>query len=273
MKLSIIILNYRTPDLTIQCIESVLKSLGNSIEYEILVADNNSSDGSYEKIQDKFLEIPIVKVIENKENLGFAKGNNELAKAANGEFLLLLNSDTIMLEKGSVTQLINDMENDPSIGLSACKLLNEDHSLQVSFAKRPGLYDLFNEYYLGRLTNRYKSKIDSPTNVDTVIGAFMIIRKNLFIELDLFDDRYYFNVEDVDLCTKVIKAGYKVIYNPNFSIIHLGGKSQDGISWVNNRNLHENRIRYYKKHYNKPLSMIATFIINSGIDFQKKRMK
>jgi GT2 family glycosyltransferase len=272
MKLSIIILNYKTPDLTIQCINSVLKHLGHSFKYEILVADNNSKDGSLEKLQDEYATNNTVKIIGNKENLGFSRGNNELAKIAKGEFLLLLNSDTIVLNKESITELLKKMEEDNTIGLSACKLLNEDLTLQVSYAKLPRLYDLFNEYFLGRLTNRYKENIEDLKEVETVIGAFMIIRKELFLQIEMFDERYYFNVEDVDLCTKVLKAGYRIVYNPRHSIIHLGGKSQGGVSWVNNRNLHENRIRYYQKHYNKTLASFATFVIEKGVSLQNKRM-
>jgi GT2 family glycosyltransferase len=272
MKLSIIILNYKTPDLTIQCINSVLKHLGDSFEYEILVADNNSEDGSLENLQDEYDTNNTVKVIGNRENLGFSRGNNELAKISKGEFLLLLNSDTIVLNKESITELLIKMEDDKTIGLSACKLLNEDLTLQVSYAKLPRLYDLFNEYFLGRLTNRYKDNINDLKEVETVIGAFMIIRKELFLQIGMFDERYYFNVEDVDLCTKVLKAGYRIVYNPKHSIIHLGGKSQGGVSWVNNRNLHENRIRYYQKHYNKILASFATFVIEKGVSIQNKRM-
>jgi GT2 family glycosyltransferase len=273
MKLSIIILNYKTPDLTIQCIDSVLNQLNNVLEYEILVADNASNDGSIELLKQQYNLNSKVTLIENEMNIGFARGNNELAKIAKGEFLLLLNSDTIVTDSKSITDLISVMESDKTIGISACKLLNEDLTLQISFAKLPRIYDLANEYLLGRLTNRYKADFRGISDVETVIGAFMIIRKDLFLQVGMFDDRYYFNVEDIDLCAKVLKEGLRIIYNPDRSIIHLGGKSQGDVSWVNNKNLHENRIKYYNKHYNRAFAKVASCIINKGVSIKSKRIK
>lgn len=269
MQLSIIILNYKTPFLTSQCVDSVIKHLDGSITYEVLIADNCSDDGSYEYLSSKYSEYKNILVVSNAENLGFSRGNNELAKLAKGKYLLFLNSDTLILEKEAIVGLINKMENDNTIGLSACKLLNEDRTLQISYAKLPRFIDIVSEYLFGKLTNHYKKQFNDVAEVESVIGAFMIIKKSLFMDIGMFDEDYYFNAEDIDLCARVRRAGYRIIYDPRHAIIHFGGGSQGGVAWVNNKNLHENRIKYCYKHYKFPISTLAKLSILLGISLRK----
>lgn len=271
MELSILILNYKTAAMTADCIHSVRNAITDELDYEILVADNDSQDGSFEILQEAFSGDARVRVIHNQHNLGFSKGNNKLAKQAKGEYVLLLNSDTLVEDKRAIIELVRMMKEDPAIGISACKLLNEDRTLQISYAKMPGILDVMAEYFLGYLTNRYKHPFHQAAQVDMVIGAFMILRRSTFMEVGMFDERYHFNVEDVDLCKSVRNKGLKVVYVPEYAIIHFGGKSQGGIQWVNNWNLHQNRIKYYEKHYSFPISFLAKGSILFGIKLQKLR--
>ena len=230
--LSIIILNYNTVGVTRDCLKSVEKNRG-EVELEAVVSDNGSTDGSIEMIRNEF---PWVKLIENKANLGFAKGNNRARRVATGKYILFLNTDTIV-KKGTLKETVSYMEEHPEAGALSCRLVLADGTLDkdarrgfptpwVSLTHFSGLdrlfpnSRLFAKYWYGGVGE------ENIQEVDVIQGAYFLSRKKLLDKVGWFDEDYFLDGEDIDLCWKITKAGYKIIYYPKAEIIHLKGATK-----------------------------------------------
>lgn len=232
-KLSIIILSYNTEKLLQNCLDS-LEKVKDEIPFEIIISDNGSSDGSVEMVKKYFSE---VEVIENGNNLGFARGNNAARNAVRGEYILFLNSDT-EVGPGVLAKTVHFLEKNLKIGALGCKevLANGelDKDARRSFPtpwvslthlvlKLDKLFPtspLFARYWYG-----YRSP-DEIQEVDVLQGAFFLTRKKLLDEIGWFDEDYFLDGEDIDLSWKIKNAGYKVVYYPKVSILHLKGASK-----------------------------------------------
>lgn len=229
MKVSIIIVNYKTKELTKNTIESVI-SKTKSISYEIIVVDNNSNDESAEYLQSQFGNKIIF--ISNKENAGFGKANNIGAKFATGKYLFLLNSDTILLNN-AVKILADHMDSNNNIGISGANLFYEDMTPAHSFGKKlPSLKtqlgDIFSLTGIKKKLFRLSSEFNFSNKlmeVGYITGADMMIQKNIFDNLNGFDDDFFMYYEETELTHRVKKLGYKIISIPKAKIIHLEGKS------------------------------------------------
>lgn len=212
MNVSIIIINYQTPKLTSACLKSILSFPHN--EREIIVVDNNSSDNSLEIISQEFsqeIEEEKIKIIPSSVNLGFGGGNNLGAKEAKGEFLLFLNSDTLIKED-IFKSALDIFQQDEKIGLISPLLMTEEGLEQKdAYGPWPNLKNL-----IFKRANNYP---------DWLSGCTLFIRKSLFEELKGFDENFFLYFEDVDLCFRASKLGYKVKVDRNSKVIHLGGKS------------------------------------------------
>jgi O-antigen biosynthesis protein len=231
MKLSIIIVNYNVKYFLEQCLYSVFKAL-QKIDGEVIVVDNNSVDGSEAVIRSKF---PNVKLIVNNQNLGFSKANNQALKIAAGEYVLLLNPDTV-IEESTFVQCISYLDEHPEAGALGPKMIDGKGNYlpeskrglptpEVAFYKIFGFTSLFprsrrfGRYYLG-----YTSR-DEIQEVDVLTGAFMLIRSSVLVKIGLLDEMYFMYGEDIDLSYRIVKAGYKNIYFPKTTIIHYKGES------------------------------------------------
>jgi len=231
VKLSIVIVNFNVANYLEQCLISVEKAI-QDIDCEIFVVDNNSVDGSCKMIRRLF---PTVILIENNSNLGFAKANNQAIRKATGEFILLLNPDTVV-EKGTFRKAIEYISSQADFGGLGVKMIDGNGlflpeskrgfpSPKVAFYKLSGLATLFphsktfNKYHLGYLNN------EEINEVDVLSGAFMLIRKNVLDEIGLLDETYFMYGEDIDLSYRIVNAGYKNIYFPKTTIIHYKGQS------------------------------------------------
>lgn len=272
MDLSIIIVNFRTYDLTKQTIVSVINTVKN-IEYEILVVDNNSADGSLEKLCSDFKNESLVKFIKNKHNDGFAVANNLAFGDAKGEYVLLLNSDVIV-EEDTINQSLNYIKSNPKIGILGCKVILPDGSLdkacrrsfptfEVSFYRMSGLSKLFpnskrfNQYNLSYLDD------DGVYFIDCVVGAFMLINSEVMRNCNGLDESYFMYGEDIDLCYKVKELGYEVCYYGKCKIIHY-----KGASGKNKRLLyefHKSMEIFYDKHYKKEDPLVINLITHLSI--------
>ncbi|MBN7573228.1 glycosyl transferase family 2 [Clostridium sp. 2-1] len=275
MKLSIIIVNYNTYDLTKQTIESVIKEHHN-FNYEVILVDNASSDGSINKLQDKFRNILTTKklhIIINKDNLGFAKANNIGIKFARGKYILLLNSDTV-LKENCLEKCIAKMEKDKNIGALGCKVVlangELDHACKRGFPtpkaslyyflklheKNPSKYGQYNALHL---------REDDIGEVDCLTGAFMLMPKLIFYKVGGLDEDFFMYGEDIDLCYKIKELGYKILYYPEAQIIHYkGGSSKKKRSKVI-YDFHQAMWIFYKKHYYKKYNFAVTFLVFIGI--------
>lgn len=231
MKLSIIIVNYNVACFLEQALYSVFKALKN-IEAEVFVVDNNSIDGSLAMLENKF---PQVKVIANKDNVGFAKANNQAIRISQGEYVLLLNPDTIV-ERDTFEKCIQFMDSTPDAGGLGVKMVNGKGEFlpeskrgipfpAVAFYKLFGLSKMFpnskkfGSYHLTYLSN------DEIHSVEVLSGAFMLMRKSVLDQVGLLDEDYFMYGEDIDLSYRIIKGGYKNYYFPETRIIHYKGES------------------------------------------------
>lgn len=251
--LSVSIVNWNTKDILRNCLKSIYEST-HRISYEIFVVDNASSDGSPEMVEKEF---PRVKLIKNKQNLGFAKANNQAIKLSDGRYILLLNSDTIVLD-GALDKMVEFMEDHPDAGAAGCKLLNPDGSLQKSISNFPSLITAF---WTNSLLRRFFPKariediISSPKSyltigeVDSVIGAFLILRSTVVRLTGSLDEGFFMYREETDLCYRIRKAGWKVYFYPLAEIIHLGGASTETVKRESFIRMRRSSYRFYRKRY------------------------
>jgi GT2 family glycosyltransferase len=255
MQLSVIILNYNVRYFLEQCVLCVQKAL-EDIDGEIIVIDNASSDDSCEMMKTKF---PHIKLIENKENLGFPKGNNIGVAQAKGEYICILNPDTVVAED-TFSKILNSQLSTPNsqLGIIGCKLIDGAGNFLpeskrgvptpwVAFTKIFGLYkisDYFGKYYAQHLSENESGK------VDILVGAFMVMKRELYLEVGGFDENCFMYSDDIDLSYLVLKTGKSNYYFHETSVIHYKGEStvRDGTYM---KRFREAMQFFYKKHFKK----------------------
>jgi GT2 family glycosyltransferase len=188
-----------------------------------MVVDNASSDGSVEMVKKDF---PQVKLIANKENVGFAKANNQGLKKIKSEYILLLNPDT-RVKPGSLEKLIKFVREHPQAGIVGARLINPDGSAQPSVYHFPTLWRAIREYWFGQkgVYEKYAPQIKKPIEVEAVTGAAMLVTRKTIKKIGLLDERYFMYFEDLDYCQRVRDAGLKVYYLPQVEILHHHGRS------------------------------------------------
>lgn len=230
---SVVIVNWNGGTALKKCLESLQKYEDTS-KLQIIVSDNNSTDGSVEMLRSNF---PGVKVLENGANIGFAAGNNRAFGIADGKYVLILNPDMEFIETGLV-KLIVHMEENPEVGAAGCTILNDDGSFMKqckrgypdplsAFFKASGLIDLFpKNRRVGKYFQTHLPQ-NEEANVDAVSGSFILARKSVIEEVGGFGEEYFLFVEDVDFCLKVRSAGHRVMYLPMMKILHHGGACMD----------------------------------------------
>ncbi len=239
---SVVIVNYNVKDLADNCISSIYKARG-EFSIEIFFVDNNSIDGSADHIRSKY---PEVKVIANDKNIGFSKANNLALRKAEGKYVLILNPDTI-LEEGTFEKMISFCESHPDVGGVTSKLITASGALDsackrsfpvpsVAIPRMLGLSKLFpKSKVFGKYNLTYLDE-DKTYVVDAICGAFMFIPKKVLDKVGLFDEDYFMYGEDLDLCYRIAKGGYKIYYYPEVSTVHFKGEStrKTNLSYVNN---------------------------------------
>lgn len=254
MDLSIIIVNYNVKEFLQNLIHSIEKAAVN-LTKEIIIIDNASDDGSVEFIKDK---LPQVKLIANKTNLGFGKANNIGLKQATGKYLLLINPDTIVAED-TFEKMISFFESDKAVGLAGCKILNPDGTFQLackrsfpgpwtSFTKVTGLSTLFPRSKIFARYNLTYLDENQTYEVDAISGSFMMMRKEVYEKVGGFDEQFFMYGEDLDLCYRIQKAGYKVFYVHSTQIIHYKGESTKRSSFDETRVFYNAMHLFVKKH-------------------------
>jgi len=271
MKLSVIIVNYNVKYFLEQCLHSVLKA-GQGIAMEVFVVDNNSVDGSVSMVTEKF---PEVKIIENTDNKGFSKANNQAITQSTGEFVLLLNPDTVV-EEDTFSRIINFMESHADAGGLGVKMLDgKGHFLPeskrglptpaVAFYKVFGLSKLFpksktfGKYHLGYLDK------DKVHEVEILSGAFMLLRKEALDKAGLLDEEFFMYGEDIDISYRILQAGYKNYYFPETRIIHYKGEStkKSSVNYV--IVFYNAMIIFARKHFSKRNASYLSFLIKTAV--------
>jgi N-acetylglucosaminyl-diphospho-decaprenol L-rhamnosyltransferase len=248
IKLSIVILSYNTKDLTLECLKSISSIYEEELEkktFEIIVVDNNSSDDSIRNIKKEFLNKSYITIVENKENLGFGKGCNLGVKNSNGKYLLFLNSDTEVLDKGFLN-MIQFLENNSQIAILGGKLINLDGSLQLSVGK---FYNLFNLLIMLSGLERIgflRSSPDEIKKVDWVSGACMMVKREIFEKLSGFDEKIFMYIEDMEICYRMKKLGYETFFFPDIKLKHKSlGSSNRTFAIIN---IYKGILHFYSKH-------------------------
>ncbi|BDQ04200.1 glycosyltransferase [Ignavibacterium sp.] len=267
--LSIIIVNYNVKEFLKNLLHSIKKASQN-LSTEIIVVDNASDDGSIEMLREKF---PEVKLIANDKNLGFGKANNIGLQLAKGKYILLINPDTLVAED-TFTKLIEFFETHPDAGMVGCKILNPDGSLQLacrrsfpgpwtSFTKVTGLSTLFPKSKLFAKYNLTYLDENQTYEVDAISGSFMMMRKEVYDKVDGFDEQFFMYGEDLDLCFRIQKAGYKIYYVHTTQIIHYKGESTKRSSLDETKVFYQAMHLFVKKHLSS--SFIVELILRSAI--------
>lgn len=284
-ELSVIIVNYNVKDFLEQTLISVLKAL-QGISSEIIVVDNNSDDGSVAHIRQRFSEVTL---IANAENLGFAKASNQGLATARGEFLLLLNPDTVVQED-TFARVLEFMRQHPDTGLVGCKILNPDGTLQlacrrsfptpwVAFTKLSGLSQLFPK---SRLFGRYNLTYldpDQANEVEAISGSFMMIRREVLQNVGSLDESFFMYGEDLDWCYRIRQCGWKVRYFPGTQIIHFKGESSKRSEFDHLKMFYQAMSQFAKKHFHARYLLMPFWALwlaiwaRAGIAFFVKTLK
>ena len=255
---SIIIVSYNTEALTLQCLDSIFRYSYEPYTIEVIVVDNASKDNSVQLIQEKF---PQCTLIVNKENTGFARANNQAIIRSTGRTVLLLNSDTIVLEN-SIKCTIDYLLTHKQAGMVGCRLYYPGMKHQPSISRLPTLYHMFNEYLRSRITNCYpEDAYKSTQSVECIIGAFMLVSREALSNVGLLDERYFMNSEDVDWCKRFREKGYQIHYIADTAIIHIAGGSISRHPLWMKLELHKNRVKYFYFNHSLFHAIVAFLIL------------
>ena len=274
MELSVIIVNYNVKHFLEQCLHSVQKAAEN-IQTEIFVVDNNSVDGSSQLIREKF---PNIHFIENKENVGFSKANNQAIRQAKGKYILLLNPDTVV-EENTFQKIIHFMNEHPEAGGLGVKMIDGKGNFLpeskrglptpwVAFYKMFGISRLFpkskkfGKYHLSYLSN------DEVHEVEILAGAFMFLRKSVLDKIGLLDETFFMYGEDIDLSYRILQGGYKNYYFPETTIIHYKGESTKKGSLNYVKVFYNAMIIFARKHFSGGRAGLFSLLIHLAIYFR-----
>jgi GT2 family glycosyltransferase len=228
--ISILIVSFNTCAVLRECMESIVAAKS-SLSLEVIVIDNNSRDDSVAMVEREF---PWAKIVRSDTNLGFGNANNKALEVATGRYIVLLNSDAF-LQPDSLSLSISKMEANPGVGLAGGRLVGRDGALQPSARLFPSL--LRQLIVMSGLSTRFpKSRFFGQADrtwadpmvdaaVDWVPGAYSIIRRDVLDKMPLFDSEFFLYYEEVDLCYRIRKAGYLVMYWPEIVVTHIGGES------------------------------------------------
>lgn len=268
-KLTIIILNHNTRELLSDCLKSI-KNNSIGVNYEVVVSDNASTDGSPEMVKKNF---SWAKLIEGP-NISFSNGNNRANKIVEGEYVLFLNSDTIV-HKNTLSKCLKYFDSNNGIGALTCKLILENGDLDKDARRRfPTPWISFNRLFL-RNGKEYWYEDISPDiihEVDAIEGAFFLTRKSILDKIGWLDEKFIFDGEDLDLSFQIKKAGYKIIYYPEVYITHIKKGSRSKLTDIQIKRKMEgiNSMEYfYRKNLWNNYPLVLNYIVLFGIKFLK----
>jgi GT2 family glycosyltransferase len=276
-KLSIIIPSYNTREILCDCLKSIVK-FTKGLDYEIIVIDNASSDGSLEALTRLAKTMKVLRLIRNKKNIGFSAANNQGYKASCGEYILFLNSDT-KIGDNVLASMVLWMDRNPKVGVSSCKLKNSDGSIQATGGYFPTLPSVFSwmvlqdlplvDYFIkpfhpmkGKSFVKGLNFYRKGRELDWVTGAFFLTRREILSEVGGWDEDYFMYMEEVDLCFRIKKSGWKIAYVSDYAITHLGGAS--GSTTLSVLSEYKGIKMFYKKHFPSWQYPILRFLLKLG---------
>jgi len=263
---SIVIVNWNTRDILQNCLQSVYKHAGD-VNFDVIVIDNASIDGSAEMVKKNF---PTVTLIENSQNRGFASANNQGISIAKGHYVLLLNSDTLLLDQ-AIAKVVSFANDNPDAAVAGCRVLNPNRTLQPTCFMFPSLLNmLLSSSYLYKLFP--KSKFfgremmtwwlrNDAREVDVVTGCFMLIGRKAIEQVGLMDEEFFMYGEETDWCYRFKQAGWKILFTPCAEIIHLHGASTNQIKPLMVMQLRGSILLFLKKHRGHFIYALACLLI------------
>lgn len=248
MNLSIVVVSWNTCELLASCLRSVYETAGD-LAFEVFVVDNASTDGSAEMVLGQF---PQVRLITNRQNLGFARANNQAIRESRGRLVLLLNSDT-EVRRGALQALIAFMDSHPQAGAAGARLLNADGSLQPSC--HPMLTPWREFWRLLFLEGIYRRAtydmahwdVHAPREVEVIKGACLMLRREALDQVGLLDESYFMYTEEVDLCYRLRRVGCKLYWVPQAEVVHYGEASSRKVADAMYVQLYRSKVQFYRK--------------------------
>jgi GT2 family glycosyltransferase len=265
MDVSIIIVAWNVRKLLYDCLKSVYDQT-EGVDFEVIYVDNASEDGSVEMVTKKF---PKVKVIKNEENKGFIKANNQGIESAEGRYVLLLNSDTIVLDN-AIAKMIKFADEHTQAAVVGCKVLNPDKTLQRNCFMYPSLLNMFlSATYLYKIFPKSKFfgrermtwwNFDSAREVETICGSCSLVRKKAIEQVGLMDEAYFVYGDDPDWCYRFKKNGWKIMFTPDGEIIHYGGQTTKQMAREFKLQLYGSILIFMKLHRGRLTFILARFL-------------
>lgn len=244
------------------CIASILAN-PLSTPFETWVVDNASTDGSPRMVREKY---PQVHLVENSENVGFARANNQAIQRCAGEYILLLNPDTLV-SSGALQTLVDFLDQHPEAGAAGARLVRPDGSLQISSHPQVTLsrelwrlfyLDILSPYAMYPLT---KWETNQPQEVDVVAGACLLLRKEVLEQVGYLDEDYFMYNEEVDLCCRIQRSGWHIYWVPTAEVVHFGGQSTQQVPTEMFLHLYHSYIKYFRKHYGWSVAQMYKLIL------------
>lgn len=261
--LSIVIVSFNTHGMTKDCLESLYANIAGE-PYEVILVDNNSHDGSVEMVEKLF---PQVVLIKNKDNKGFAAANNQAFAIAKGRFVLLLNSDTLVI-KDVIQRSLDYLQSSSEYGAMGCRVLNTDHSVQRTCSGYPTLtrllfmtlgLDRLSGFFDGYMLRRWQR--DDERAVDVITGCYLLLRREVMDGVGYLDERFFFYGEETDWCYQMRKAGWKLRFAPVGEIVHHGGGSVKKLNHKRDVMLTGATVRLHQKNGGYLHAITAFFIL------------
>ncbi|GAA3598965.1 glycosyltransferase family 2 protein [Flavivirga amylovorans] len=226
--ISIVIINFNTCKLTVDCIKSVKEKTSTSLNYEIIVVDNCSQIEDYNALKESLKQYPDVKLVRSVINSGFSGGNMFGVQFAKGNYIAFLNSDTLLIDD-CFSEMLNFMENNKEIGVCGPKQLSKDLKWKKSFDHFHGIRkQVFGKWFIELFSSKAakrRTDYEQPIQVDFVQGSFMFFRSEAFAKVGGFDTNIFLYYEEMDICKRLLKNGYKTFHYPKVSFVHYEGES------------------------------------------------
>lgn len=271
MDVSVIIVSWNTRDILRDCLDSVYAQT-KAVSFEVIVIDNASADGSAELVKRDFAA---VRLLENADNRGFAAANNQGMRLAAGRYVLLLNSDTVVLD-GAIDKTVAFADRNPEAAVIGCRVLNRDRTLQPTCFMYPSVLNMFlfatglnklfpSSRFFGREQMTWWKR-DGVRDVEVVTGCFMLARRAAIDQVGLMDESFFMYGEETDWCFRFARAGWRVLFAPHGEIIHLGGASSSQAANEMTLQLKAGVLQFLHKHRSRPAYLVgcglmATFLL------------
>ncbi len=278
-KLTISIVNFNSGNYLQNCLKSLAK-LNDELEFDVVVVDNASTDGSIEEAKKQY---PVFEFVYNDQNVGFGKAHNQVLRKAKTPYILILNPDC-EVPKGTIIYMFDFMESHKDVGLSTCRVEKADGTADMAAHRSfPNPWNSFLYLFLKKDRGYHMKEVDMTKahEIDSAVGAFMFTRKSVLEEVGYFDEDFFLYAEDIDLCYRIKEAGHKIYFLPDVKITHIKGVSSgikshskdQSVATLETKNLALNHFYktmkiFYKKHYSKKYPFFVNWMAYAAIDLK-----